>query len=150
MTVFHFTPLVNDPLARIESAALGADADNPMTDNDVGKAVTLAAGAGANFILAAADAEIDGFVSNIMPDTVNGGWSWGGVQRSGRVKAQVGAGEAGTLIVGEYAVADTQTTLNTAGLAQVKQGTPSIHLWRCIRIITGTGATGDQVLLERV
>ena len=150
MTVFHFTPLVNDPLARIESAALGADAANPMTDNDVGKAVTLAAGAGANYVLATASAEIDGFVSSLMPDTVNSGWSWGGVQRSGRIKAAVGASQVGTLVVGEYVVADTQVALNTAGLAQVQQGTPTIHLWRVIRNITGTGVTGDEVLLERV
>jgi len=148
MTVFNFTELVQDPLPQIESAALGADADNPFVEADVGKIVKIAASN--NYILGTAGDEIEGFVKSIEPYTVNDGWSFGSVQRSGRMTVEVGATEASTVVPGDLVVCDTQAALGTAGLPQVQSGAPTTFLWRCIRVVTGTGASGDTVLIERV
>jgi len=148
MTVFNFTELVQDPLPQIESAALGADADNPFVEADVGKIVKIAASN--NYILGTAGDEIEGFVKSIEPYTVNDGWSFGSVQRSGRMTVEVGATEASTVVPGDLVVCDTQAALGTAGLPQVQSGSPTTFLWRCIRVVTGTGVSGDTVLIERV
>lgn len=148
MTVFAFTQKVNDPLANILSAALGADANNPLVQNDVGKAVKIAANN--NYVLCVAGDEIEGFVNSVEPFTVNGGYGFGGVQTNARMEATVGASQLGSLSVGDLVVADNQAAVGTAGGAQVQSGTPANFKWRVIRIITGTGATGDTVLLERV
>ena len=75
MTVFNFTLLVNDPLADIVSAALGADADNNYVENDIGKGVKMAAAD--NYVPLAKDDEIEGVVAALSPETVIGpspGW----------------------------------------------------------------------------
>lgn len=148
MTDFVFTELVNDPLAQIESACLGPDANNKFGNNDVGKAVKLSTAN--NYILATAGDEIEGFVEAIEPQTYNSGFSYGTVRRNRRMICQVGTTEAGTVGPGDLVVADTQAALGTAGLPTVQTGTPTTFLWRCIRIISGTGASGDKVLIERV
>ena len=63
---------------------------------------------------------------------------------------EVGATEASTVVPGDLVVTDTQAALGTAGLPQVQSGAPTTFKWRCIRVITGTGATGDKVLIERI
>lgn len=149
MSTFVFTTLTNNPdSAQYESACLGVDADNKLTDNDKGKCVKLAASN--NYVLCATTDEIEGILVATEPTTYNAGFAFGTVQRRGRFEATVGANQTGTLDVGELAVADTQAAIDTAGGAVVMTGTPSTHLWRCIRIISGTGAAGDTVLLERV
>jgi hypothetical protein len=148
MTVFHFTELVNDPLADVVSAALGVDADNGYVQNDVGKGVKLAAG---NKYVPLADGdEIEGVVVTLSPETVNDGFSFGSIQKNRRLPATIGVAEAGTLTVGELVVSDAPVALGTAGLLTVKTGTPSVHVWRVIRIVTGTGAAGDTCLIERI
>lgn len=152
MTTFVQSTLTD--LEDMESWALGADGTHPFTEADVGKAVKLAASN--NMILATNGDEIDGFVNTVEHYTVNSGFGFGGVRREGRQIALVGSNQSGTLDVGEYVVADTQTTLNTANqtdgtsLPYVKTGTPTYNHWRCIRIISGTGVPGDKVLLERI
>lgn len=149
MTDFVFSTLVNDPLAQIESAALGVDANNKLTDNDLGKAVKLAANQ--NFVLCGANDEIDGFLNTVEPFTVNGGFAFGGVQRNRRVQATVGANQGATpMAVGDLVVSDVQAAIDTAGGAVVKTGAPTTNLWRCLRIVSGAGAAGSVVLLERV
>lgn len=148
MTDFVFAPLVNDPPARVESAALGASNAAKMTDNDIGKAVKL--GTANNYVLCATNDEIAGFVSTVEPFTVNGGFSFGGVQRDRRMEAVVGTNQVGAIAIGALVVADTQVALNTAGKATVRSGSPTIFLWRVIRHVTGTGVAGDTVLLEKV
>ena len=162
MTTFVFTETVPTEL---EPAALGANSSGKFVSADLNKAVKH--GTANNFVLATGRDEIDGFVKAIEPFTVNDGFSFGGVQREGRVAAQVGANQGGTpMAVGDYVVADTQVALGTAGAAKVKtgvafaqsgttpfavtNGTPLKALWKCIRIISGTGVAGDDVLLERV
>lgn len=152
MTDFAFTDLVNDPLSRIESAALGVAAVSKLTINDIGKAVKMAAVS--NYVLTAGGNEIEGFVNSIEPFTVNDGFAFGGVKRTGRMIVTVGAAQAGALAVGAAIVSDDQAAVGTAGpttgAARVKAGSPAIHIWRVIRHLSGTGVAGDSVLIERV
>lgn len=119
MTSFVFTELV--PSQLIESAALGVDANGKFKTEDLGKPVKLAGSN--NFVLAAADDEIEGFVNSVDPFNVNDGFSFGGVLRKGRKLAVVGANQSGTMAVGDLVVADTQVALGTAGSPKVKTGT---------------------------
>jgi hypothetical protein len=147
MTTFVFTELV--PTEKVLSAALGPNTSTKFADADVGKAVKL--GSANNYVLVEAGDEIEGFVTSIEPFTVNNGFSFGGVVVSGRVTAEVGANQGGTpMAVGDYVVADAPVALGTAGKAQVKTGTPTKFLWRCVRVVSGTGAAGSTVLLERI
>lgn len=165
MTTFAFDVLV--PAEQIISSALGTGSGNTFASpSDVGKAVTL--GTANNHVLAAANAEIDGFVNSVDPGTVNAGYSFGGVLTKGRILAVVGANQGATpMAVGDYVVADAQLALGTVGsnqqwsapgtppsnptgpTAQVKTGSPTKKLWRCIRKVSGTGAAGSVVVLER-
>ena len=149
MSTFRFTTLTNSPdSAQYESACLGVDADNNLTENDIGKAVTLASSN--NYVVAAKDAEIEGILVSLEPQTYNDGFSFGTVQRRGRAEATVGVTEAGTVAVGELLVVDTQAAVGTAGGLQVYPGSPTTFLWRCISIASGTGAAGDTIIIERV
>lgn len=162
MTTFVFTELVPN---KLESAALGVSAAGKFVSEDLNKAVKL--GTANNYVLATGGDDIDGFVKAIEPFTVNDGFGFGGVQRTGRVSAEVGENQGVTpMAVGDFVVADTQVTLGTAGAAKVKTGvafsqletadytvtrqTPLHAMWRCVRIVSGTGVAGDTVLLERV
>jgi len=166
MTQFVFDVTV--PVAQVLTTALGTGAGNTYTSPyDNGKAVSL--GTANNHVLATAGADIDGFINSIESYTVNGGYSHGGIVVSGRVKAVVGANQGATpMAVGNYVVADTQLALGTVGnnqswtppgtapsnptgpTAQVKTGTPVHKFWCCIRIVSGTGAAGSVVLLQRI
>lgn len=167
MTTFAFDVTV--PAQEIISTALGTGSGNTFqSPYDIGKPVTLAAAN--NHVLAAASAEIDGFVTSIEPSTVNGGYSFGGILVEGRILAVVGANQGATpMAVGDYVVADVQDALGTAvsstgswtnypgsapstptgPTAKVKTGAPTKKFWRCIRKVSGTGAAGSVVLLER-
>lgn len=148
MTTFVFEELVNDPPATVLSAALGAGTGELDSSTDIGKGVKLSTAN--NYIICAAGDEIEGVITSVEPWTVNDGYSFGGVQVDRRIVGTVGASDIGTLDIGELAVADTQAAFGTAGGLVVQSGTPANFKWRCIRHITGTGATGDSVLLERV
>lgn len=165
MTAFVFKELVNDPHADVISAALGATATGEFGSVDVGQAVKM--GSANNYVQCADGDEMEGVVVTVEPFTVNDGYSFGSVQRNKRVVAQVAANEGGTVAVGAFVVCGTPVALGTAnGMPQVKNGTaasqaggapyaytertPNTHMWKCIRVVTGTGAAGDKVLLERV
>lgn len=148
MTDFYFTELVNDPPALVLSAAIGVDASNKLGTVDVGKGMKLAAND--NYVAVAKDDEIEGVLVSISPETVNDGFSFGGVQVNRRVLAIVGASQAGNIAIGALVVADTPTALGTAGIVRVYTGSPAAHKWRVIRIVLGTGATNDTVLLEKI
>jgi len=149
MTTFNYSLLVNDPLADIISAPLGADADNPLRDADRGKILVM--NTSGNWIIASEDDEIQGFLVSVEPWTVNDGFSFGSVQRNRRMEAEVGANQGETpMAVGDLVVADAQVARGTEGAAKVKTGTPSTYVWKCLRIISGTGVAGDKVLLDRV
>lgn len=163
MPSFAFTELV--PTEGVESGCLGPNSSTKFADADLGKAIKF--GTADNFVLATEGDEIDGFVYAIDAMTYNSGFSFGSVQRKGRKLAVVGANQGGTpMAVGDYVVADAQVALGTAGSPKVKTGvafaqsgttpfavtmpTPLHNLWRCIKIVSGTGVAGDTVLLERL
>ena len=148
MIIFNFTELVNDPMRDLKTAKLGVDADNGYAEADVGKIVKL--GPAQNYVPAATGDDIEGFVDSLMPDTISDGFSWGTVQRDGRRTVEVAAAEAGTIAVGAYVVAGIQIALGTAGNPMVIAGAGSIYLWRVLRHVTGTGVSGDLLLIERV
>lgn len=149
MSSFVFSELTQSPeTMQTESACLGVDANNKLTDNDIGKAVKIAANN--NFVLCATTNEIEGLLVATEPVTYNDGFAFGTVQRRGRALATVGANQVGTVAVGDLVVADTQAAIDTAGGLQVLGGAPTTFLWRVIRIVSGTGAAGDSVLIERV
>jgi hypothetical protein len=146
MADFSFNTTVPYPTMR--SALLGASTSAKMTDSDVGKAVKF--GGALNYVLCSGGNDIEAFVNSVEPFTMGNGFSFGGVQSEGWRYAKVGANQGATpMAAGDYVVADTQTTLNTAGIATVKTGTPAKYFWRCMQIMSGTGVAGDSVLLYR-
>lgn len=147
MATFQFTQNVSEQDRKI-SAALGVDGANPLGDNDVGKCVSLAASN--NYVLASDGDDIQGFLHGIESHTVNNGYGFGTVQTNGRMEVEVAAAEVGTVDPGDEVICGIQVAVGTAGNPMVKLGTGTTFKWRCIRIITGTGAAGDTVLIERV
>jgi hypothetical protein len=149
MTDFKFTPLVNSPHADVVSAALGATAANLFGSVDIGQIVKM--GSGQNYVQAVTTNEIEGVVVAVDGITVNDGFSFGSVQKDKRVRARVAADQSGAITLLGLVVAGTPIALGTAnGYPQVKDGTPTVHKWRVIRIISGTGVAGDDVLIERI
>lgn len=148
MNLFQFAPLTTTPAELdITSAAIGDDTQQASSDFDIGKAVKL--GADQNYVLCVEGNEIEGFINTVSPQTVNDGYSFGGIQRRKRIMAEVGANQGATaMAVLDYVVADAQVAFGTKGIAQVKTGTPTKHLWRVLRV-DGDGTTGTMVLLER-
>lgn len=149
MADFAFNLLTHSPSEkRVISTALGAAAGEGFRHKeDFGKAVKM--GTASNHVLCGADDEIEGFIDSVRGDTVNDGFSFGGVSRGGRHEAKIGANQGVTpMAVLDLVVADVQAAAGTAGDAQVKTGVPTTHKWRVINIM-GTGVTGDTVILER-
>lgn len=152
MTVHIFEERVSDPMNNSTSAALGTTSP-AWTKAEVGKAVKM--GAAQNYIAVANNDPIEGFVTSVEPFTVNQGYAFGGVQRGGRVQAEVGA--TFTCAVLDIVVAAAPVAVGTAGRAMVRPHTVTSNIsnagyyqWRVIRIISGSGSAGSVVLLERV
>lgn len=163
MTDFVFQEQVTDQIKDTVSAALGSAAAQGYGDNDIGKPVVM--GTANNYVIAAEDAPIQGFIAAIEPFTVNQGWAFGSVQRRGRKLAEVAAGETVTIL--GYVLADAQSAAGAVStganaLPKVKPAAATavaddggltaagLFAWRVIRFVTGTGAAGQTVLLERV
>ena len=148
MTLHRFEALTTTPAELdIVATAIGDNTNQARSGIDTGKAVKL--GADQNYVLCAADDEIEGFIHTVRGDTVNEGYSFGGVQRGKRIWAKVGDNQGATAMAsGDYVVADAQVAFGTDGVAKVKTGNPTKHLWRCLRV-EGAGEAGDNVLLER-
>jgi len=131
--------------------ALGTNSGD-YTDVEVGKGVKLAASA---YVPVVKADEIDGIVATVEPGLRNGGFNWGTIQTKGRALATVGASQTGNVAIGAYVTNDTPIAPLTAGLIQVfSVGTgfvaPTRFFWRVIKIISGTGAAGDSVMIERI
>jgi len=149
MAEFKFNLLTHSPeTKRVVSTALGAAAGEGWGDKDRHKAVKM--GTNSNHVLCAADDEIEAFVDTVRGDTVNEGFSFGGVSRGGRHEAKIGPGQGTTTAakVLDYVVADAQIAVGTEGVAQVKTGTPTTHKWRIVQLM-GDGFEGSTVILER-
>jgi hypothetical protein len=158
MTTFAYNESVTDAIKDTISVALGASSSATFGNNDLGKAVKR--GTAQNYVLCTDNDPIEGFAVAIEPFTVNDGFSFGSVQRRGRMTVQVGTGE--TVTLNGFVVAYTQTALGTAGYAQVAPAvataatddgsltTAGLFAWQVVRIVSGTGVAGDLVLIERV
>jgi hypothetical protein len=151
----------------------GASGANPMTQSDQGKFVKLAGGS--RYDLCDAGDKIEGIAQTVQdPDKgTYDGYTLGGVQKEGRAIAYADGSEAagtGSLAVGDYVVCGTVVAKGTAltDYPKVRKATNqpgsvpadltaaadqvknAIFAWRVIEILSGTGAVGDKVLIERV
>jgi len=164
------------PVGAVISSPLGDTTGTKLVQNDVTKAVKFQNGSSGQAgtleaVLCGAGETIDGFVTSVEPNTVNDGFSFGGVQIQGQALAEVGTT---TVAVNDLVEIESQAALGTAGVpAVVKRAavvvrndtipncaTDTIALfeserkvtnWRCTQILTGDGTTaGDSILLERV
>lgn len=143
--------LVDTSFMGVVTDALGNNTGQ-YSDTELGKGVVMGAAA---YVAAAKADEIEGIVNTVEHGTRNGGYSWGGVQTKGRAEAIVGASQTGVAAVGDLVVNDTPVANGTAGIIRVfSAGTgyvaPADFKWRVIRILSGTGAAGDSVLIERI
>lgn len=146
---FNFNPQVDINKGDRVSACLGAAANEGWTAKEIGKLVALeAASTDSNYKLAAVDTDIEGFVVSVEAHTENGGFSFGTVQRDGRVK--VVNASAGALAVGDFVINAAQTAVGTAGLGRVKAGAGTAFKWRVIDLQGGSGAVSSTVLIERI
>ena len=143
--------LVDTSLMGIVTDALGTAVAGTGTydDTELGKGVKMAA---ASYVAVAVGDQIEGIVNSVEPGVRNSGYSWGGIQTTGRALAVVADAQVTTaMAVGDLVCAAIPIA---SGLAVQSNGTgyaaPTEFLWRCIRIVSGTGAAGDSVLLERI
>lgn len=148
MTDFTYTQKVDAPLADIQNTALGTGGADIYGTVDIGKPLKVSS-SGTMAICADGD-EIEGFLSSVEVHTVNEGYSFGAAKRDQRVEALVGPSQVGNIAQTALVVADIQIAIGTESLAKVKTGTPATFKWRVLEILSGTGASGDKVLLERV
>ncbi len=163
MTDFVFNESVTDAIKDTVSAALGSAAAQGYGDNDVGKPVTL--GSANNYVIAADNAPIEGFIAAVEPSTVNQGFAFGAVQRRGRKLVEVAA--TYTVVQGGLVVAAAQTAAGVVSTganalpkvrpavatAAADDGTltnAGLFAWRVIRLVDGVGTAGAKVLIERV
>lgn len=146
MATFKFAPLVTESVPI--STALGVDANNKLDSNDIGKAVKLAAAD--NYVACATGNDIEGVLLGVEAHTVNDGFAFGTVKIDGTVEAEVAAAEAGAIAIGTFVVAGIPVANNTAGNMMIITGAGVAFKWRIIRHITGTGVSGDIVLIQRV
>lgn len=146
---FSFNLLTHSPeRLNVISTRLGTGGNDQWDDKELGKAVKL--GTSSNHIQCADGDEIEAIVDSIDSGGTSGGFTFGGVARGNRgfrAKAQIGAGQADPVNVGDLVVADAQLAVGTKGVAQVKVGEPVLNKWR-ILAISGTGVAGDQVVIE--
>lgn len=151
---FNFAALTHSPdRLNVISAKLGATKGEGYTDADVLKPMVM--GTEGNMVVAAADAEIEGWLDNVDAGGTTDGFPFGGVAcgtRGMRVEAQlVGAAD----VLGFVVAADQEAvgTKAASGLGKVKAGVPVNHKWRIIAV-KGTnaaaGVDGDIVVLELI
>jgi len=147
MASFKFTVNVSEQDRKI-SSALGVSGAAPLTSLDDGKCVSLAALD--NHVVATDGDDIQGFLTGVESYTVNDGFGFGTVQTNGRAIVEVAAAEVGTVTPGATVVCGIQIAVGTAGNPMVKLGAGVAIKWRCISILSGTGVSGDSILIERV
>lgn len=164
------------PVGAVISSPLGDSNSTKLVQADVNKAVKFQAGASGlagtfEAVLCGAGETIDAFVSSVEPNTVNEGFSFGGVQVQGQALAEVGTT---TVAIDDMVEIESQAALGTAGVPQVVkraavvvddttkesvavdvialfESERKVTNWRCTQILTGDGTTqGDSILLERV
>lgn len=141
MTTFAFDVTIKDE-RDIESSALGTGTGDPYATADIGRLVKM--GSAQNHVKCADGDAIEGVITSVDPFTVNDGFSFGGVRRSGRILAAAPNGIANLATV----VAGAQPAAGSAVMARVKAGAGK---WRVVRVAgndtAGTGFT--KVIIER-
>ena len=156
---FKFTALTPTmpELLNVVTAVLGVKGEQ-FTNKDANKAVKMA-NDGCSYVLCVDGQDIEGFVDSVDVAPMNSEFNTDGTittRRGGGVRRNPIHREEVTVATGsdklaplDYVVAAAQLPLGTAGLAQVKKGTPVRHFWRVISIIKGDGSAGSTVVIER-
>lgn len=144
-------------------AALGSAGNKgTFTDKDFGKPLKLVADS--TYDVCGDGDEIEEILEAMAAQqtTVNGGYQIGSIRNDGTALAIVGSG---TVTVGTIVVASAQAAIGTSNSPAGKPTTAFVkvksagdaaaqkavvHKWRVVSIRTGTGAVGDEVLIERV
>lgn len=160
MAKFKFAVLTVEPdRLNVISAKLGSRAGNTnelkaglgeYSDAEINKAVKISTQD--NFVLCGDGDEIDGVIDNIDAGSTEDGFTFGGVARCNagvRFLAEVGPASA-QLAVNSLVVASAQYPVGTKGILRVRDGVPTRHLWRVMRIVSGTGVIGDKVIIEKL
>jgi hypothetical protein len=142
MTTFAFDVTIKDE-RDIESSALGAGVGDTYASADhIGRLVKM--GAAQNHVVTADGDPIEGVITSVEPATVNNGFSFGGVRRSGRISAI--APNAIALLA--TVVSAAQPVSGATFKASVKAGAGK---WRVVRKFgNDTGGVGfTKVVIER-
>lgn len=150
---FNFRVLTNNPeRLNVISTKLGASKSEVYTDADKGKPMVM--GKKGNMVIAAAAAEIEGFLDNVDGGSTADGHVFGGVARCGqgsRYEVEVvGAADVLDLVV----AADNEAvgTKAASGKGKVQVGAPTTNIWRIISFANDaeSGTGGEIAVIERV
>lgn len=131
-----------------ETTAYGAALEAWTSEKEVGKVVKM--GTAENYVLAADGDDIEAIVRTVEPGTVNQGFHHGSIQTEDRSLAVV---VGATVVVRDEVVAAAQEALGTqtnSNNPPVKKGAGALFHWRGVSIVSGTGAAGSVVVIERV
>lgn len=115
-----------------------------VKDGDQGKPVTLSGSS--EFTLAADGDNFDGVIFSIDTKYPDGSYV-GTVKRQPMLRKRAINAGAGALTVGATVLAAAQTVSGTEGLPRVKAGAGG---WRVVELLTGAGAVGEEVVIEKV
>ncbi len=133
------SPYVPDRVERI------GDDTGQASYVDIGKPVKLSDD---GVVVCADGNEIYGFITSVNAGT-SGGYSVGAVAcDAGR--EIIAVDEAGGLAVGGLVVAGTPVALGTAGVGNVKTGSPTTHKWQVVGLEVNPSTAGKQVLLRKL
>lgn len=172
MPKFQMTELLKENAVVTVRLGPGTGTANQFNDKDVGKLVKFVADS--RFDLCAAGDPIEGVVTSVESASLDG-YTVGGVQTNRRTTVQADGVQAtpgtGTILVGDYVVCGTVDARNAAKtLANAKvckatnqpgslpadltaagnQIKNALYAWRVVAILTGTGAVGDTLVIERL
>lgn len=158
MAKFLITPTINSE--KVITARLGGNAvGTRMNDKDVGKPVKL--GGDSQFVICSAADGIEGVVTSVETGIYDS-YVLGGVVQTGFIYAIARGLQAtegtGTLAVGDYVLAGTQTAVQTAmakdyfPVVKATDQAAAKALPRCARVVSlgpvGTGAVDTAVVIE--
>lgn len=173
MAKFQFGELLDSTIVPV-TARLGAGtgAANNVDDKERGKPVKLVGDS--RYDLCAVGDPIEGFIAAVETATLDG-YTIGSVVTKGRKEATADGLQAtpgtGTIAVGDFVVCGTPVAKGTALSAPPKVCKATMqpgvteaavvgdvndmlkvamHPWRVVAILSGTGAVGDKLLIERV
>lgn len=134
------------------STKLGATKAEVFTDKDLKKPMVM--GKKGNMVIAAAGAEIEGFLDNIDAGPTADGHVFGGVARCNagtrmEVEIEGAADVLGLVVAGATPAVGLQSTTK---LGVVKAGAPVTHKWRIISLANDAEAAvgGEIAVIEKL